>query len=182
WIRGSHNFKFGGTLMQRDLQFERTQFGKGFYFFSDQTSPSPGHTGYEVADMLVAKTAFTATGVPGYVPRETKSWENSIFVQDDWRVDRKLTLNLGLRYDLFTPYYEVDDKLANYDPATQSLVLASRAYAAIAGRDFVTPDDMKEMAKAVLEHRLILRPEFELEGLSPGEIIDRILQTVAVPR
>ena len=66
--------------------------------------------------------------------------------------------------------------------ATQSLVLASRAHAAIAGRDFVTPDDLKEMAKAVLEHRLILRPEYELEGLSANETVDRILQTVAVPR
>ena len=66
--------------------------------------------------------------------------------------------------------------------ATQSLLLACRAAAAVAGRDFVTPDDVKEMAKPVLEHRLILRPEFEIEGLSGGEVIDRLLQDVAVPR
>jgi MoxR-like ATPase len=50
------------------------------------------------------------------------------------------------------------------------------------GRDFVTPDDIKSMAVPVLEHRLILRPEFEIEGLSVGEVIERILQEVAVPR
>jgi MoxR-like ATPase len=66
--------------------------------------------------------------------------------------------------------------------ATQSLLLASRAFAAIAGRDFVTPDDIKGMAVPVLEHRLILRPEFEIEGLSVGEVIERILQEIAVPR
>jgi MoxR-like ATPase len=66
--------------------------------------------------------------------------------------------------------------------ATQSLLLASRAYAAISMRDFVTPDDIKAMATPVLEHRLILRPEFEIEGMSIGEVIQSILQQVAVPR
>ena len=66
--------------------------------------------------------------------------------------------------------------------ATQSLLLAGRAQAALAMRDFVTPDDIKTMAVPVLEHRLILRPEFEIEGLSIGEVIQSILQLVAVPR
>jgi MoxR-like ATPase len=66
--------------------------------------------------------------------------------------------------------------------ATQSLLLAARASAAIAGRDFVTPDDIKAMAGAVLEHRLVLRPEFEIEGLSIAEVVRGILEQVAVPR
>jgi MoxR-like ATPase len=66
--------------------------------------------------------------------------------------------------------------------ATQSLLLASRACAAIAGRDFATPDDIKTMAVPVLEHRLILRPEFEIEGVSVREVIQKILELVAVPR
>jgi MoxR-like ATPase len=66
--------------------------------------------------------------------------------------------------------------------ATQSLIMASRAYAAMSGRDFATPDDIKTMALPVLEHRLILRPEFEIEGLSVPEVIQQILQQIAVPR
>ena len=66
--------------------------------------------------------------------------------------------------------------------ATQALLLSSRAHAAIAGRDFVTPDDIKAMAPPVLEHRLILRPEFEIEGLSIGEVIRSVLEQIAVPR
>ena len=66
--------------------------------------------------------------------------------------------------------------------ATQSLLSAGRALAALAGRDFVTPDDIKAMAIPVLEHRLILRPEFEIEGLSVSEVIQQILQGIAVPR
>ncbi len=66
--------------------------------------------------------------------------------------------------------------------ATQSLLLASRAYAAIEGRDFVTPDDIKTMAVPVIEHRLILRPDYEIEGLTVREVIQNILKKVAVPR
>jgi MoxR-like ATPase len=66
--------------------------------------------------------------------------------------------------------------------ATQSLMMAARASAALGGRDFVTPDDIKAMAIPVLEHRLILRPEFEIEGLAVAEVIQQILQQIAVPR
>ena len=66
--------------------------------------------------------------------------------------------------------------------ATQALLLASRALAAIEGRDFVTPDDIKSMTVPVLEHRLILRPEYEIEGLSIVEVIQEILESIAVPR
>ncbi len=66
--------------------------------------------------------------------------------------------------------------------ATQALLLASRALAAMGGRDFVTPDDIKDMAKSVMDHRLVLRPEFEIEGMSTKEVIDKILQNVPVPR
>ena len=49
-------------------------------------------------------------------------------------------------------------------------------------RDFITPDDIKDMAVPTLVHRLILRPEFEIEGLTVQEVIRDILQNVAVPR
>ncbi len=66
--------------------------------------------------------------------------------------------------------------------ATQSLLLSSRAHAILEGRDFTNPDDIKTMAQPVLEHRLILRPEYELEGLTVAEVIQKVLQEVAVPR
>jgi MoxR-like ATPase len=66
--------------------------------------------------------------------------------------------------------------------ATQALLLSSRAFATINGRDFVTPDDIKTMAYPVLEHRLILRPEYEIEGLTVKEVIENILKEIAVPR
>ena len=66
--------------------------------------------------------------------------------------------------------------------ATQALVLAARAFAAVRMRDFVTPDDLKDMCVPVLSHRLLLRPEYEIEGLTIAEVIDDILRNVSVPR
>ncbi|MBE9503783.1 MAG: MoxR family ATPase [Proteobacteria bacterium] len=66
--------------------------------------------------------------------------------------------------------------------ATQALLLSSRAYAAVDGRDFVAPDDIKYMALPVLEHRIVLRPDYEIEGLSVREVIQSILKKVSVPR
>ena len=60
--------------------------------------------------------------------------------------------------------------------------MSARASAAIAGRDFVTPDDVKDMAGPVLAHRLVLRPEFEIEGLTVDEVVENILQKSVVPR
>ncbi|MDF7800625.1 MoxR family ATPase [Pontiellaceae bacterium B1224] len=66
--------------------------------------------------------------------------------------------------------------------ATQALMLAARAHAIIQGRDFVTPDDIKIMANPVLCLRIILQPEYEIEGMTVSEVIERILQEIPVPR
>jgi MoxR-like ATPase len=66
--------------------------------------------------------------------------------------------------------------------ATQALLLASRANAALLGRDFVTPDDVKLMTESVIGHRLVLRPEYEIEGVTIAEVIGKIFEQVAVPR
>jgi len=103
---------------------------------------------------------------------------------------RRLLETLTVREDLMAYIVDVvrrsrahESVLVGAGPrATQALLLAGRAHAALEGRDFVTPDDIRTMAYAVLEHRIILRPEFEIEGLGVGEVIGRILQDVAVPR
>lgn len=66
--------------------------------------------------------------------------------------------------------------------ATQALLLSSRALAAVEGRDYVTPDDVRGMAYPVLSHRLVLRPEYEIEGVTVAEAVDKLLESVAVPR
>lgn len=66
--------------------------------------------------------------------------------------------------------------------AAVSLLVASKASAMLAGRDFVAPDDVKAIAPACLRHRIILRPEVEIEGMDVDTLLADVLATVAVPR
>jgi MoxR-like ATPase len=66
--------------------------------------------------------------------------------------------------------------------ASIALLSASKALAAIRGRDFVTPEDIQELAPSVLRHRIILTPEKEMEGASADDVIAQILQKIEVPR
>jgi MoxR-like ATPase len=66
--------------------------------------------------------------------------------------------------------------------ASIALLLAAKAHAALQGRDFVTPDDVKALAYPVLRHRLVLDPEAEIDGVSPEEVLDGIFEGVEVPR
>ena len=66
--------------------------------------------------------------------------------------------------------------------ASIAILNAAKGFAAIRGRDFVTPDDIKEAAIPVLQHRVIVSPEREMEGISSVEIIKQILETVEIPR
>ena len=64
---------------------------------------------------------------------------------------------------------------------SQALLKTSRAAAALRGRDFVTPDDIKTIAELALAHRIILKPEHQIKGLESGEVIQAILREVRVP-
>ncbi|HEU0042574.1 MAG TPA: MoxR family ATPase [Jiangellaceae bacterium] len=63
-----------------------------------------------------------------------------------------------------------------------ALLKTARAWAWLAGRDFVTPDDVKALARPTLRHRLSLRPEAEMEGVGADAVLDAILTSVPVPR
>ena len=63
-----------------------------------------------------------------------------------------------------------------------ALLHAAKAWAWLSGRDYVTPDEVKAVAKPTLRHRLMVRPELELEGVTPDGVLDGILATVPVPR
>lgn len=66
--------------------------------------------------------------------------------------------------------------------ASLALLTASKAFAAIRGRDFVTPEDIKEASYAVLRHRIMVSPEREMEGLTADEIIRQIVDAIEIPR
>jgi hypothetical protein len=122
YTRGNHNFKFGGSVIRRQVNLFRPNRGKGFF----NIGPGTGRTtGYEVSELLVGFIDNYQIGPP-FGTVGTRNFETGFFVQDDWRVSRKLTLNYGLRYDLYTFPNEVNDRQANFDIVTGRLLVAGQ--------------------------------------------------------
>ncbi len=143
----------------------------------------PGRDGeVELARRMLGSEAPEESLAAGCVQR--------VLMNADLKVVRETLQAVTVRDELLTYIVDVvrasrrhESVLVGAGPrATQSLLQASRAYAVLQGRDFVTPDDVKVMVRPVMGHRLILRPEYEIEGVSIEEVIDRIVQGIEVPK
>jgi len=66
--------------------------------------------------------------------------------------------------------------------ASIALLLCSKALAAMRGKEYITPDDVKTLALPVLRHRVILKAESEIEGITVDEVLKSILDSIEVPR
>ena len=66
--------------------------------------------------------------------------------------------------------------------AAIAMMLAAKAIAAIEGRNFMIPDDVKSAAPPILRHRMLLKPEADLEGITPDQIVEEVLSAIAVPK
>jgi len=113
WVRGTHTFKFGGTFIHRQVSFFNPQEGKG-YFWID--AGQIDFTGYEVSELLAGGVDNYQIGAQsGYFSNIGQ--EDGLFVQDDWRVNHRLTVNLGMRWDLLTHPYEAHNHQSSFDVA-----------------------------------------------------------------
>jgi MoxR-like ATPase len=116
---------------------------------------------------------------------------SAVMNRDDLAASRE-AVRRGVRVDTGIQRYVLDVVTATRrDEAVQigagprasiALVDCARARAALHGRDFVTPDDVKGQAHAVLAHRVTLAPEAEMEGTTLEDVLRRLLETVEVPR
>ena len=122
WVKGRHTFKFGANVIWRQVNFFNPIAGKGFF---QAVSNQPWSTGFEQSDLLFGWINNYQVG-PASGTFHTRSWENGFYGQDDYRVNRRLTLNLGLRYDLFTWPTEINNRMANFDVATGAILLAGQ--------------------------------------------------------
>jgi outer membrane receptor protein involved in Fe transport len=115
---GSHSLKMGGGLIRRQVNSFQDSLVAGMFGF-DSAGINPFAHGRDshywdarenfiagFPSMLIQGDALTKTGF--------RTWEYSGYLQDDWRVNRKLTVNMGVRYDIFTPFTEAHGKYTNF--------------------------------------------------------------------
>ncbi|MBV9483318.1 MAG: TonB-dependent receptor [Acidobacteria bacterium] len=123
YVRNRHSFKLGADLRLRTHGFFQTQNSRGDLTFDQQftAAPQDGSGGSDLASFLLGYpiSAFR-DGQKGSFGMSW--WEISAYFMDDFRVSPRLTLNLGLRYDVFTPNVEQHDRLANFNFATGQFV------------------------------------------------------------
>lgn len=130
WSKRKHTVKVGGNFIRRQLNLYRGNNAKGYFGLAGNGSGccaggGAGHvnTGYEVSDLLAGFVDGYQHGVP-FGAVGTRSWENGFFAEDDYRVSPRLSLNLGLRYDVLTWPVEVENRQANFDLVTGALIVA----------------------------------------------------------
>jgi hypothetical protein len=161
---GAQSFKFGGGIVLRRFSNIQSSSPNGIFTFNPNlTRSSTGQGGNSVASFLLGLPSTVlrnhTPGVPKYHTNEP-----SLFVQDDWRATDWLTINLGLRYDVFPPYTEENNQMSNLDPFTGTLYVAGQNGAS---RTAGVKTDYSNIQprfgfSATLPHRMVLRGGYGL--------------------
>jgi outer membrane receptor protein involved in Fe transport len=129
YTQGSHTIKAGADLRRRQLTpFQSASPEGSFSFDANLTNDPTGRTaasGNALASVILGYPAST-TRSKYIVWPGLRLWETAAYLQDDWRVNGWLTLNLGVRYDYYGPITEVADRIANIDLAQGKIVVAGQ--------------------------------------------------------
>ncbi|HTB14010.1 MAG TPA: TonB-dependent receptor [Bryobacteraceae bacterium] len=122
WAHGAHNIKFGVNLIriQNNILNDNTTIGN--WTFNGQ------FTGDGMADFLLGYSSqWTGSTIENV---NLRGWLPAAYVQDDWKISRKLTVNLGMRYEVGLPYYDTQNRMSNLtllNPTMATLILASNS-------------------------------------------------------
>jgi hypothetical protein len=135
WTRGKQTLKMGGNLILRSREVLNADTIVGaFNFNNNMTSNCAGQpagctvnsaTGFDVASFELGLASAKNRNLFDANTYTEKRPEIGAFLQDDYRMTQKLTLNLGLRYDVFPPWEEINNRQSNFDPSTGLFVVAS---------------------------------------------------------
>jgi outer membrane receptor protein involved in Fe transport len=169
YVKGSHNIRAGASLIRRQLNY-----------FQDSLAPQGGfgflpYGAYSnaMANFLIGSATYSVRGnllaFQGF-----RSWEPNFFVQDDWRATRWLTLNLGVRYEVYPPFVEVNNLYSNFDMSSLQIKLAGKDTSRALGVNTDYKDISPRLGfAATLSHGMVLRGGY---GISyyPGDSFNSI--------
>lgn len=169
WNKNSHSVKFGLTLIRRQVGEYQSSNPNGTFTFSGN------YTGVAPADFLeglassVSRSYYITS--PLYL-----TWEPGAYVQDNWRAKRWLTLNLGMRYDIFTPYTERRGRISNFNPVTGLIDGPTIPGAQQTGNTALAPTPYRDISprfgfEASLRHNFVVRGGFALTFYPAGPAI-----------
>jgi hypothetical protein len=108
---GNHSLKFGAGLIRRQARNLQSAFPFGQYTFG---LPSDGNLDQQIASSLVGAFYSSAFSIDLDIP-DYRSWEPSFFVQDNWKLGRRLVVVYGVRYDIYSPFTEAHNHISNFD-------------------------------------------------------------------
>ncbi|MEP7361870.1 MAG: TonB-dependent receptor [Acidobacteriota bacterium] len=140
--RNTHNLKFGADQRKVNYNDRSERFVRGSFSFTGGLTGDParvGSTGVSVGDLLLGLPA-TAGGSNTSIAGNFNGFSHAFFLQDDWKITPRLTMNLGLRYELNTRYTDVQDRLTLFDPIYPGgrLLIAGSSNAYIPGSGIVS--------------------------------------------
>ena len=122
-VRGAHNLRAGVALVRRSMAPIQSNDGTGLYTFTAGPTNNGAGVGGDAAAAFLLGYPFTVARAHLVVDTTLETWEPSVFLQDDWRATEWLTLNLGVRYDVFTPFTEEDGEISNLDINTLQFLI-----------------------------------------------------------
>ncbi|MEO7271659.1 MAG: carboxypeptidase regulatory-like domain-containing protein [Vicinamibacterales bacterium] len=135
WIKGKHSLKAGGSLTLRSREILNADSITGvFNFNNNMTSNCAGlgagctinsATGFDVASFMLGLVNTKTRALFDAAPYKETRPEYAVYVQDDFRATSRLTVNLGLRWDVYPPWIEVNNLQSNFDETTGKFVVAS---------------------------------------------------------
>ena len=124
---GAHNVKMGASVIRRQFSVIQSISPVGVWTFDSLlTNNGSGVGGNTIASFLLGYPSTVVRALNPFSPNYHTN-EPTAYVQDDWRATSWLTLNLGLRYDVFTPFTEEGNHLSNFDPATKQILVAGQS-------------------------------------------------------
>jgi len=149
-IAGNHSLKAGVSFMAIRFSTLQPQNARGNYAYTGLYTSNLGasNTGFDLADF--ALDLQHSAGISNVVTNGDARWDNAAYIQDDWRVNQKLTVNLGVRWEYFQPYKEVGGNQASYN-LTSTPTFDATTGEGKATAQYLIPKKSKAKALAIMD-------------------------------